>query len=37
VIGAFVDVTLVRHLRLRQGGIEGLPSIGDARVESSPG
>lgn len=33
VIGALVDMTLVRHLRLRQGGIEGWPSVGDARVE----
>src|SRR6202023_1975934 len=33
VIGALVDMTLVRHLRLRQGGVEGGPSVGDARVE----
>src|SRR2546423_2128371 len=33
VIGAFVDMTLVRHLRLRESRIERWPSVGDARVE----
>src|SRR5215472_6201533 len=33
VIGAFVNVTLMGHLRLGQRGIEGRPSAGDARVE----
>jgi hypothetical protein len=33
VIGNFVDMTLVRHVRLREGGIECLPSSGDTRVE----
>jgi hypothetical protein len=33
VIGAFIDMTLVRHLRLGQGGIEGWPAVGDAGVE----
>ena len=36
VIGAFVDVTLVRHMRHRQGGIERLPSALVIRVSSSP-
>ena len=35
VIGAFVDVTFVRHIGLRQGGIEGRPPVGDPRVEFS--
>src|SRR4029077_11648958 len=33
VIGAFVDMTLVRHLRGCQSSIEGWPAVGDARVE----
>src|SRR5277367_3184428 len=33
VIGAFVDMTLVRHLRLREGGIKRWPSVGNPRVE----
>ena len=33
VIGAFVDMTLVRHVRLREDGIERLPTTGDACVE----
>src|SRR5882757_9603449 len=33
VIGTFVDMSLVRHLRRGEGGIERGPSVGDARVE----
>src|SRR5436190_12906812 len=33
VVGALVDMTLMRHMRLGQGGIKGRPSVGDARVE----
>src|SRR6516225_7224639 len=33
VIGPLVDMTLVRHMRLGQGGVEGRPSARDARVE----
>jgi hypothetical protein len=32
MIGAYVYMTLVRHLRLRQGDIEGWPSVGDTRA-----
>jgi hypothetical protein len=35
VIGAFVYMTLVRHVRLRQGDNEGWPSVGDTRVQFS--
>ena len=33
LIGALVDVPLMRHLRHGQRGIEGRPSVGDARVQ----
>ena len=33
VIGAFIDVSLVRHLGLRERGVERWPSVGDPRVE----
>src|SRR5580698_8656341 len=33
MIGAFVDMALVRYTGLREGGIERRPSIRDARVE----
>src|SRR5215470_16022058 len=32
VIGALVDMPLMWHLRLGQRGLEGRPSVGDARV-----
>jgi NAD(P)-dependent dehydrogenase (short-subunit alcohol dehydrogenase family) len=33
VVGALVDMALMRHMRLSQGGIEGWPPSGDTRVE----
>src|SRR5277367_4772631 len=33
VVGAFVDVTLVRDARLGEGGVEGRPAAGDTLIE----